>query len=368
MDKFNAKHLGFVLVGVSVVSLKTYPTVMTRNGGRDTWISIIVAGIISLLYLYFSLSTFKKSDFASLSGIYRSAIGKWLGTFFVFCFVITLFVTLVESASVEANSMHTNMLLQTPSWQILLFFIPPALYSVKKGIGAIVSVTVITIVLVSISGINLTFLTYTNKHWTYLKPILENGLTPGLFYSFLQQLGLFGCFAIIFPYISYLGDRKNFVKYIMIAMIFVVQMEIIALSGVIATFEIGFLNTMSYPKLLQTQVISQIKFLEFGELFVMLQILGGWLIKYILCFFALIRVIEVHIKIKYLEYWISGLCFIVSYFIADDLFVLFRFLDFYTYFALANFVVIPFIIFMIYALKGYPTVKPLQPKVKKIQK
>ncbi len=363
MDKFNAKHLGFVLIGVSIVSLKTYPTIMTRNGGRDTWIAMSVAGIVTLIYLFFTLQTFKKSDFASLSAIYRTAIGKGLGYFFVFFFAVTLFLTLVESASVEANSMHTNMLLNTPSWIIMLFFIPPALYSVKKGIGAIIAVTIISMVLVTISGINLAILSNPYKQLDYLKPILEHGLTPGLFYSFLQILGLFGCFAIIFPFISYLGDQKGFVKYLMISMIFVVQMEIVALSGVIMTFDINFLNTMSYPKLLQTQIVSTIPYLEAGELFVMLQIVAGWLIKYILCFFALIRIIEVHIRIKYLEYWISALCFGVSYFVSDNLFFLFRYLDAYTYVALINFVVIPFIIFMIYALRGYPKVKDIKSKV-----
>lgn len=360
MDKFNAKHLGFVLVGVSVVSLKTYPTIMTRNGGRDTWIAMLASGLITLIYLFFALQVFRKSDFASLSGIYRTAIGKVFGHFFIFFFGLTLFLTLVECASTESNSLHTNMLLDTPSWQIMLFFIPPALYSIKRGIAAIMTVTIISMVAVTISGINLAILTYPYKHIDYIKPILENGLTPGLFYSFLQQLGLFGCFAILYPFFSYLGDKKKTTKYIMIAMIFVVQMEIIALSGVIMTFDINFLNTMSYPKLLQTQLVSKFPFLEAGELFVMLQMVGGWLAKYILCFFALIRLIEVHIKIKYLEYWISGLCFAVSYFVSDNLFMLFKYLDFYTYVTLVNFVVIPSVMFMIYAIKGYPAVKAPQ--------
>lgn len=364
VDKFNAKHLGFVLVGVAVVSLKSYPTILTRNGGRDTWIAMMAAGLLILLYLFFALQVFKKSDFASLSGIYRTAIGKGLGYFFIFFFGLSLFLTLIESASVEANSMHTNMLLSTPSWQIMLLFIPPALYTVKRGIGAIMAITVISMVLVSISGINLSLLTYPYKHWYHLKPFLENGLSQGLFLAFLQELGLLGCFAIMFPFISYLGDSTKFVKYIMIAMIFVVQMEIVALNGIIMTFDIKFLNTMSYPKLLQTQLISEFKFLESGELFVMLQMVGGWFVKYVLTFFALIRLIEVHVKIKYLAFWISGICYGISFYVSNDLIRLFKYLDFYTYLCLVNFVIIPFIIFMIYALRKYPTVQAIKTKAK----
>ena len=60
IDKFNARHLGFIILGVSIVSLKTYPSLMTRNGGRDSWITLIIASIIIFLYAWFMLSSFKK--------------------------------------------------------------------------------------------------------------------------------------------------------------------------------------------------------------------------------------------------------------------------------------------------------------------
>lgn len=355
MDKFTAKHIGFVLLGVGIVSLKSYPSLLTRNGGRDTWMAMGIAGLLAMLYLFFMLHVFKKCDFKNLISIYKAAVGKWLGYIFLFFFILTLFMTLVESASVEANSMHTNMLLQVPPWMFLLFFIPPGLYAVKKGIGAIITITIISMVLVSISGMNLAFLTAPYKHFNYLKPFLENGISSGLILSLLQELGLFGCLAIAFPFIPYLGDKTSFIKYLMIAMLFVFQVEFIAMSGVLMTFDVSLLNTMSYPKLLQTQLISQFRFLEAGELFVMLQMVGGWFVKYVLCMFAMIHVIEkLNIKIKHLGLWISLVCFVASYYISKDLFLLFKYLNIYTYVCLINFVIIPFFIFLIYALRGYP--------------
>ncbi|PKM95489.1 MAG: spore gernimation protein [Firmicutes bacterium HGW-Firmicutes-1] len=360
MDKFTSKHLGFVIVGVAVVSLKSYPSLFTRNGGRDTWIAMGVGCILSLFYLLFMLHIFKKSNYLSLVDIYTAAVGKWIGRLFLFLFIGTIFLTLVESASVEANSMHTNMLLGTPSWMLLLFFIPPALYTVKKGIASIMTITLISMVLVSLSGINLSILTASYKHFNYILPILENGVTKGLILSMLQILGVYGCVSIIFPYITDIKDRKHMIKHQMIAMIFVIQMEFVAMAGVIMTFNIDLLNTMSYPKLLQTQLISQYQFLEFGELFVMLQMVGGWFIKYVLSFVALVKLIEsIKLEIKYLSYWVSVLCFVCSSFISRNLFLLFEFLNYYSYICLINFIIIPFLIFMIYALRGFPNAAPL---------
>lgn len=356
MDKFTSKHLGFIIVGVAVVSLKSYPTLFTRNGGRDTWISMGVACLLALLYLLFMLHVFKKSNYLSLSSIFNLAVGKWLGRFFLYLFIGTLFLTLIESASVEANSMHTNMLYEVRPWQFLLFFIPPALYTVKKGTAAVITITLISMVLVSLSGINLAILTAPYKNIDYVFPVLGQGITMGMIRAMLQILGLYGCTAIAFPYMTDIKEKNRLIKHLLIAMIFVLQMEFVSMTGAIMTFEIDFLNTMPYPKLLQTQLISRLDFLEFGELFVMLQIVGGWFVKYVLTLFALIKLIEgMKLKIKYLGWWISGSSFIISSYISDNLFRLFIFLNYYSYICLIAFVIIPFIIFSIYAIRGFPT-------------
>lgn len=46
MDKLNTKHLMFIIWGTSIVAMKTYPNVFIINGGRDSWISVIIASII----------------------------------------------------------------------------------------------------------------------------------------------------------------------------------------------------------------------------------------------------------------------------------------------------------------------------------
>jgi len=169
------------------------------------------------------------------------------------------------------------------------------------------------------------------------------------------MLGLYGSISISLPYLVKIKDTKEIMKHSLIGLLIVIQMEIVATIGVIATFGIDFTNTMPYPKLMQTQQVSYFRFLEFGELFVMLQIVGGWLLKYIATFYAILLLTkEFNFKKKqlvYTTYIVSVFVYIGSYFLAGDLGKLFKFFNMYTYVSFVNFIIIPFIIFTIYAVK-----------------
>lgn len=352
MDKFTSRHLAFLMMGATIVSIKTYPTIFTRIGGRETWVASIVATILFLAYFLFILHTSRKFKCQNFYNLYCEAVGKPLGTLFIILFALNLLMTLVESASIESNSMHTNMLLDTPTWFFLLFFIIPAAYTVARDKVSIVTVTMIGIILICMAGINLATLTAKYKRIDLLFPIFQNGVSTGFIISIFKIFGLYACISITLPYLSDIQDDKRLLKHSLIGMLIIAQMEIIAIAGVISSFEIEYLNTMAYPKLLQTQLVQYMRFLESGELYVMLQILGGWYLKYVISFYALLRTLYLlNIRSKSLILIISAIVLAVSYFISDNLFVLFRYLNIYTYVSLFNFGIIPTVMAIIFYMK-----------------
>ncbi len=353
MDKFNSRHIIFLICGTAIVSLKTYPAVFTKTGGRDSWIGIIISSVLIALYFLYIIRVCKKTNTYSLYKIFCGVFGKIVGTIFIILYMLTLFITLVESSAVEANSMHTNMLLQTPQWFFILFFIIPAIYTLKKGKVAIMSVTIIGIILIMLAGINLAALTAKYKKIQYLFPVFKDGITPGFIDSILKTLGLYGSISIVLPYLSEIKDTKKLVRDSLIGLLIVIQMEIVSLTGVIMTFGINRANLISYPKLIQTQRVSLFDFLEMGELFVMLQIVGGWFIKYVLTFFALTKLLkDININNKYIHYVISIFVFLFAFAASNNLFTLFRFLSYYTYVSLVGFIIIPFTTFIMYDIKN----------------
>lgn len=353
MDKISAKHLFFIICAITIVSLKTYPTIFIRDAKRDSWIVVIVASLIILFLFIFMLKTSLKTNTFDFYDIYTSSFGKILGTILYFLFVFSLFLTLVECAGIESSSMHTNIILDTPTWYIALFIVFTAIYPVKKGTRSILAVTIIGIVLMILAGINLAILTSSYKNYKYLFPILENGLNKNHFLALLKILGLYAHIVIFFPYLKLVHNKNKIFKVSIWSLLFIIQMQIVATIGTLSTFDINHAKNLIYPKLLQTQLISYWRFIESGEFFVMLQTVGGWYVKYVLVLNILNKSFEkLFTKNKYLIYIISILTYILTSFLTQKLLIFFSFLNFFSILSFINFLLIPFIAFVILHFKN----------------
>lgn len=353
MDKFNGTHLIFILCGMAIVSMKTYPNIYTELGGRDSWIAVICSGIILLLFAYMILNITQKNNNYNMYDIYCTAVGKVLGNILIWCFLLTLFFTLIECASIEANSMHINMLVDTPPWFFSIFFVIPAIYTLSKGKNAVVIVTIIAITFVAISGTNLAILTAKYKNFGFLLPIMGDGITKNFFMSIIKSLAFFSFFSMILPFLTEVQDKKTLKKYTLIGLLFIIQMEIVSTIGVTTTFGNLRGNTMYYPKLIQTQLINYFGFLESGELYVLLQVIAGWYIKYILTFFSMKLILKkLNINNKFYIYWVSTLVYIVSLFFSRSTVLLFKALNIFIYVTLTNFIIIPTVVYIIYNFRN----------------
>ena len=353
MDKFSSRHYIAIVFTTCIVSLKTYPAIFLVEGKRDSWIAMLIASLLVILFFLSLVSIWKRGNAKTLTDVYTTALGNKLGKILIFLFIFSLFITLLECAAVEANSMRSNMMLETPVWYLLIFFVIPCLYIVRQDIVAIVIVIMVMILLIFLSGINLAILTARYKKFQYLFPVFEDGVTMNFFICIIKIFALYGCISISLPYLSKIQDRAKLKKHAFIAVITVIQMQIVSVTGMIMTFAPQYLINMKYPKLIQTQLVSYQRFLEYGELYVLFQMLGGWLLKYIVTFYALLLLLkELKLKKKQLilsSYIISFLVFVGAYFIAKNSFLLFDLLNYYTYICLINFVIIPLIVFIKYS-------------------
>jgi len=349
MDKLNTKHLMFIIWGTSIVAMKTYPNVFIINGGRDSWISVSIASIILLLYFVYILFVCKKNNCFNMVEIYHRALGNIVGNVFLILFILTMIVTLIESSSVEANALNINLLSDTRPWVFLLFILIPAIYITKKGTRAITIIIIIGLTFIMISGITLSILTAKYKKMSYLLPIMSDGITMPFIFSIIKALGCYGSIAICLPFLSKVHNKSKITKYSIIAILIVIQMEIFATIGVLTTFSIDRVLSLNYPKLIQTQLISYYSFIEGGEFFVMLQMVGGWFIKYILTLNAILILLKnLSFFNKYTIYILTLFVFIISYFISAKVVLLYKFLNIYVYLSSISFVLIPTIIFSIF--------------------
>lgn len=353
MKKLNKNYLIFIILGVDIVSMKTYPTLLTQYGERDTWIAIAIASALLLLISILPIRVFQNADDNDLKSIYTRSLGRPLGNFFVFLFAFTLFLTLLECASVDPNLLHINILLDTPQWYFLIFLVVPAIYTLSKGENSILAVTLIGIAFILVSGTNLSILLFPYRKVEYILPILKNGLSTNLIICIIKSLGMYSGLAIVYPLIHKVSDKKKLGMPIIIAILILSEIQIFAATGLNMSFAAKRLNTIYYPRLIQTQIINYFNFIESGELYVLFQVIGGWFIKYTLTFYSLLTLLkQLNIKNKYTLYVISAIVFIIAFFLSQNTVVLFNLLDYYIYISLANFIIIPCIVFSIYIARN----------------
>ncbi|MGO5065579.1 GerAB/ArcD/ProY family transporter [Clostridium sp. LCP25S3_F8] len=356
MFKLNSKHIAYIILGTAIVSLKTYPEIFIISGKNSSWVATIIASLIIFLYYLYIINISKKIGKNSLWEVYEYALGKYLGKLFQLTFCLGLFFSLLESCSVDANAMNTNLLQNTPPWFFVVTFVLSATYVLLKGERAIILMTLIGITLICIAGINLGVLTAKYKNYKYLFPIFPNGVHKGFFICMIEVLGLYGCVAIAYPYFQGIRDKESALKGATIGLIIVIQMIIVSVTGVIATFGINRSVTLAYPKLMQTQLVSYSGFLESGEFFVMLQMLAGWFVKYTLSFQALLYLLK-HFRIENKKqrvtiFVLNIIVMIICIFMAKNTYRLLYILKFYPYIYLVSFIIIPFIIFTIALIKN----------------
>lgn len=352
MGSINSKHLFFIICSLAIVTLKTFPSAFIKLGGRDTWIAVILASLGILIYVLVILMINKKTKNYNLLNIYSQSLGKWGGAFFSFIFLITILLTIFESAGAEASVIHSGFQLFTPVWIFITVTALAAVYVVKKGIASVTITTIIVIFFISISGMLLAILTHKYKDIKYIYPILEHGVTSGFVLSTLKILGALSCVSIFIPYLDSIRDKSKLIRHTTITLLFIIQMQIFSMLGVITTFGPDRAMNLLFPKLTQTQIVSAFGFLEAGELFVMLQVVAGWFIRYVVCFFALMELIRLSgLKIKSKEYYVCALTIIFSYIFSKNLFDMFTIMNYLLYIQLVNFLVIPLIIYTIYYFK-----------------
>lgn len=352
MDIINSKHLFFLITAVSVVTLKTFPSIFIWTGARDTWVITILASALILLFVWYLMTVCKKSGNYNLYDIYTKAVGRPAGTAFALLYLLTIFLSMFESVGAEASVIHNGFLILTPFWVFLVVTVCSAVYIVKKGIASVTMTTIITIIFISLSGMTLAVLTQKYKHLRYLFPVFEKGITGGFFLSLLQILGALSCFSIVIPYFDSIGDKTKLRKHTVIAMAYVVQIEIVSMLGVLSTFDVGRAERLVFPKLTQTQIVSVFGFIEAGELFVMLQVVAGWFIRYVVCFFAMMECFRLSgIKLRFKEYYAGGLTLLFSYLFAMDLFRMFQMISILLYIQFANFFAVPLVLYTVFFLR-----------------
>ncbi|WP_426351382.1 GerAB/ArcD/ProY family transporter [Alloiococcus sp. CFN-8] len=287
-----------------------------------------------------------------MKDIFHKVYGNAFGNILLALIATMFLITAIESVGVEAITIKTNIFDETPIWYLIAFFVIPALYPLLKGYVSIFLAAIITVIFVYLSEIITGAFSLQYKHFDYILPILSSGITKELILCTMQILGLYGALFIILPYITHVISKKTLRRDFIIGIAIVIAVSLFSCISMLATFGPYRGGNIFFPKLLETQRISFGGFIEFGELFAVLQVVSGWFIKYILAMYSIILLYQnLFERNKIFYYALSIIVFIAAYLSCRNNIAFFKLLNYYSYISLVVYILLPLITFILFSLK-----------------
>lgn len=352
MNKLSSKHYLFFICTVSFIGLRSYSSIFISMGGANTWLAGLIAGVIYLAYLYFIIYVCKKTNNFDIKDIFKKTYPKWLSTILTFIFALALFLTSVESAASQSDSIHSNIFLETPIWYSLLFFIIPAAYLITRRLDTLLSVIIITLILVFSTMFLVELFTFHYQHYTYLLPIMSLGVNKEFILCILLILGAFCSTAVTFPLLKYVEKKEKLSKFTMIGGLIIIFISIASVVSAVTTFGPLRASNIYYPEFLRVQRIQLQGFIEFGDLLFISKTTCLWFLKYVICAVSILYLYKdkfTNKKIYAVIY--SIVAYICAFIVSRNHYFLFDYLRYYHLVALVLLGVIPFITFSIYYFK-----------------
>lgn len=113
--------------------------------GTDGWISILLAGMMVHIFIWFiyKIFSFVPGDIISANNY---ALGKWIGNFFSLLLIIYFFVLGMTAIIGYINVIHIWMFEEVPSWALTLVFLILIYYINTGGFRTVTGITFLTVI------------------------------------------------------------------------------------------------------------------------------------------------------------------------------------------------------------------------------
>jgi spore germination protein (amino acid permease) len=194
--------------GMGMISL---PSMLAKNVGHDGWISVILAGIISIVLGSLIVVLMKRYYDKSIYDIMELQFGKIIAMIINLLLIVYLLLASAASIRVFGVFLRITILPKTPLLIIAPFSMLPSIFMVWCGLKTVVRFKYISTLSYVISLIYLLFI-MEQYRFSFIMPIGEAGLPnilSGIRTSFFTFLG-FELIAFLFAEIT---DRKGLIKW-----------------------------------------------------------------------------------------------------------------------------------------------------------
>ena len=202
--QIRAFYLFFVIhgiqTGVGIMGVSRY---IFAESFQDSWIAILLTGVLMILASYVMLLILKQYDNADIFGIQVDIFGKWIGKLLGTFYIIFMTATLLSIIATYIEVVQVFLYPTIPSYVIAGLLLIIVIYSSLGGIRAIVGVTFIFFFL-SLWILGILYDPISRMDWGHFLPMFQASipdLLAGVKATSYTILG-FDILLVIYPFIS----------------------------------------------------------------------------------------------------------------------------------------------------------------------
>lgn len=274
--EISSLQAGWLVAGVVAVTghgLAT--TFFLQAGGRDTWLSGILAAPVVVVAVW---------AFASLSQLFPGkTIVEYLpqilghaGYLVAALYPLFWLATVVFTLRMTSDWLTDTILPETPSWVLSTLYMLTVLFAARYGLDALARINQFLLPLLSLFGMFISTGTMQIKDYRLLLPLLQHGPGPALMATWLS-LGYFGEMSVATGVGAAVRprDRGRLLRAYLYAYLFLAITLTGPLAGGISVLGYRVAANMPYPSFQHWLMVSFAHFFERTDLLAVHQWLAG---------------------------------------------------------------------------------------------
>ncbi len=171
------------------------PAIVASYGRENSWISVLIASMIGILVVLMYIQIFKLDRNKDIFQLLEKLLGKWLGKFISFLFVLYVFYVVIGNLRAMGDFIITHILVETPLEVMILLILITCLIGVRMGIEVISRTSEVFFPYVAIAIFLLIAMVFKEAEVTKIQPILQTniggmlaGAVPLIGYPFFELI------------------------------------------------------------------------------------------------------------------------------------------------------------------------------------
>ena len=283
--------LHIIFLSMTVIGLKNHVTIipsLLNNAGRDAWISVILATIVIIPWLYLLFIIHKNLGDESIRTYILKKFPKYGNAFIYF---IAFYLILMAALTIRETLQWVSItfLIQTPVLLLLFLFVLVCLFLAMSSILSITIVNVIVLFGVLVLGFLVAFVNIKVKDYSLLLPILEHGITPiakSIVYPASGFVEL-----LMFLFIQQNFKKKLKYSHFLLMLFLLLGLTLGPLIGAIVEFGPNEASKQRYPAFEEWRIAAIGNFINHIDFFSIYQWMTGAFIRIAFILFIVIEIL-----------------------------------------------------------------------------